>query len=102
MDVGCSLRGFGGPTNRQNKKKTHQNCILAGKTRKKCEKTSFGHDKTYFFNISLNEYSYDVSYLQDCSEKKMCFKIYIFFLENSPVQPLPEMPPPPMQQEQTS
>ncbi len=47
MDVGCSLWGFGGPTNRQNKKKTHQNCMLASKTRKKHEKTSFGH---YFFS----------------------------------------------------
>ncbi len=35
MDVGCSLWGFGGLTNRQNKKKTHQNCMLASKTRKK-------------------------------------------------------------------
>ncbi len=71
MDVGCSLRGFGGPANRQNKKKTHQNCMLASKTRKKREKTSFGHDN-YFFKISLDEYSYNTPYLQDCSEKEMC------------------------------
>ncbi len=75
MDVGCSLWGFGGPTNRQNKKKTHQNCMLASKTRKKHEITSFGHDKIFFFKISLDEYSYDTPYLQDSSEKKMCLKI---------------------------
>jgi hypothetical protein len=31
MDVGCILRGFGGPINRQNNKNTHQKPILASK-----------------------------------------------------------------------
>ncbi len=31
MDVGCSLWGFGGPTNIQNNKKTHRKRILASK-----------------------------------------------------------------------
>jgi hypothetical protein len=31
MDVGCSLWGFGGPTIRQNNKKTNQKRILASK-----------------------------------------------------------------------
>ncbi len=39
--MGCSLWGFGGPTNRQNKKKTHQNCMLASKTREKTRKNRF-------------------------------------------------------------
>jgi hypothetical protein len=38
MDVGCSLRGFGGPTNRQNNKKTNQKCILASKKNKNAKK----------------------------------------------------------------
>ena len=32
LDVGCNLRGFGGPTNRQSNKKTRQKRILASKT----------------------------------------------------------------------
>ena len=32
LDVGCNLRGFGGPTIRQNNKKTRQKRILASKT----------------------------------------------------------------------
>jgi len=31
MDVGCILRGFGGPINRQNNKNTNQKPILASK-----------------------------------------------------------------------
>ena len=86
MDVGCSLRGFGGPTNRQNNMKTHQNCMLASKTRKKHKKTSFGHDKIFFFKISLDEYSYNRPYLQDRSEKKM-FLIFFLLREFSSANP---------------
>jgi hypothetical protein len=34
MDVGCSLQGFGGLTNRQNNKKTNQKRILAIKKKR--------------------------------------------------------------------
>jgi len=43
--------------------------------------------KMTFFEICLDEISYDTPYLQVCSEKKV-FE-YIFFLEKSPVQPQP-------------
>ena len=45
--------------------------MLASKTRKKREKTSFGHDKIFFFKISHDEYSYNTPYLQHCIWKKM-------------------------------
>ncbi len=54
MDVGRSLRGFWGPTNRQNNKKTNQKRILASK--KKHEKTYLWR-KIFFFKISHDEYS---------------------------------------------
>ena len=50
MDVGCRLRGFGGPTNRQNNKKTNQKRILASK--KKHEKTYLWRKKMIFQNLS--------------------------------------------------
>jgi len=40
-----------------------------------------------FFEIYLDEISYDTPYLQVCTEKKVFENI--FFLEKSPVQPLP-------------
>jgi hypothetical protein len=40
-----------------------------------------------FFEICLDKISYDTPYLQVCTEKKKCLKIF-FFLEKSPVQPL--------------
>jgi hypothetical protein len=39
-----------------------------------------------FFEICLDEISYDTPYLQVCTEKKVFENI--FFLEKSPVQPL--------------
>jgi len=42
-----------------------------------------------FFEVCLDEISYDTPYLQVCTEKKMFDNI--FFLENSPVQPLSQL-----------
>ena len=42
-----------------------------------------------FFEICLDEISYDTPYLQVCTEKKVFENI--FFLEKSPVQPLSEL-----------
>ena len=73
MDVGCSLRGFGGPTNRQNNKKTNQKRILASK--KTRENISLTREND-FFKISHDKYSYNTPYLQHCTEKKMFLKIF--------------------------
>ena len=85
MDVGCHLRGFGGPTNRQNNKKTNQKRILASK-KKTRENISLTQEND-FFKISHDEYSYNTPYLQHCMYcEENVFEF--FFLENSPVQPL--------------
>jgi hypothetical protein len=76
----------GGPTNRQNYMNSHQKNILASETRKKHKKTLIEHKKMTFFDMCLDEISYDTPYLQVCSEKKSVLKD--FFLEKSPVQPL--------------
>jgi hypothetical protein len=73
--VGCSLRGFGGPTNRQNNKKTNQKRILASKKTKMRKNISLTRENN-FFKISHDEYSYDTPYLQHCIVKKMFLKIF--------------------------
>jgi hypothetical protein len=66
--------GAGGPTNIQNYMNSHQKNILASETRKKCKKTLIEHKKMTFFEMCLDEISYDTPYLQVCSEKKKCVK----------------------------
>jgi hypothetical protein len=66
--------GVGGPTNRQNNMNSHQKNILASETRKKHKKTLIEHKKMSFFEMCLDEISYDTPYLQVCSEKKKCLK----------------------------
>jgi len=53
------------------------------KTRENAHKTQ----ENDFFEICLDEISYDTPYLQVCTEKKVFENI--FFLDKSPVQPLP-------------
>ncbi len=65
------------PTNRQNNKKTHQNCMLASKTREKYAKKQVSDMAKYFFSKSFLMKIHR-PYLQDCSEKKMCLKIFLF------------------------
>jgi hypothetical protein len=66
--------GVGGPTNRQNNMTSHQKNVLASETRKKHKKTLIEHKKMTFFEMCLDEISYNTPYLQVCSEKKRCLK----------------------------
>ncbi len=71
MDVRCSLWGFGGPTNRQNKKKTHQNCMLASKTRKNTKKqvsdmTKYFFSKSLLINIHTTHHIYKIAVRRKC------------------------------------
>ncbi len=86
MDVGCSLRGFGGPTNRQNKKKTHQNWMLASKRRKKREKTSFGHDN-FFLSKSLLTNIHTTHHIYKVAVRRKCVWKYYFLREFPTVAP---------------
>ena len=76
MDVGCNLRGFGGPTNRQNNKKTNQKRILASK-KNMWENILSLTQEMIFFKISHDENSYDTAYLQHCTVKKMFLNFFL-------------------------
>ncbi len=60
--------------------------MLASKTRKKREKTSFGHDN-FFFSKSLLLNIHTTDHIYKIAVRKNVFE-NILFLENSPVQPL--------------
>jgi hypothetical protein len=51
--------------------------MLASKTRKKCKKTSFGHDKIIFLKSFFDENSYNTPYLQHCTDKKNSLNFFL-------------------------
>jgi len=58
------------PDNSENNKKIIQKRIFPSKTNKKHKKTHIEHKKMTFFEISLDEISYNTPHLQVCIEKK--------------------------------
>ena len=67
----------------ENHPKTH----FSQQNKKKHKKTHIKRKKTTFFEIGLDEISYETPYLQVCTEKKKCLKIF-FLREISSAAPI--------------